>query len=65
MVYGESGLYAIEVKNWERVKPEDSRGPKAFAEDYPSCQRYLLYRGKDRLLLDGVLCIPVKNSCWR
>jgi predicted AAA+ superfamily ATPase len=61
VVYGESGLYAIEVKNSERVKPEDLRGLKAFAEDYPSCQRYLLYRGKDRLLVDGVLCMPCEE----
>jgi hypothetical protein len=31
---------------------------RAFREDYPSSQRILLYRGKDRLLRDGILCLP-------
>jgi predicted AAA+ superfamily ATPase len=61
VVYGESGLYAIEVKNSHRVRPEELRGLKAFGEDYPQAQRYLLYRGKDRLLQDGILCMPVEE----
>jgi hypothetical protein len=31
---------------------------KAFAEDYPQSQRYFIYRGEERLLIDGVLCLP-------
>jgi uncharacterized protein len=61
IVYGESGLYAVEVKNSQNVRLEDLRGLKSFAEDYPKAQRYLLYRGKDRLLQDGVLCIPCEE----
>jgi predicted AAA+ superfamily ATPase len=58
VIYGESGLYAIEVKNSHRVRAEDLRALKAFVEDYPQSRRYLLYRGHERLLLDGVLCMP-------
>ena len=61
IVYGESGLYAMEVKNTRQVRPEDLRGLKAFAEDYPQSQRYLLYRGKERLKRDGILCIPCED----
>jgi uncharacterized protein len=58
VVYGESGLYAVEVKNSRSIRPEDLRGLKAFAEDYPESRRYLLYRGKERLQREGILCMP-------
>jgi predicted AAA+ superfamily ATPase len=46
IVYGESGLYAIEVKNTRQIRPEDLRGLKGFAEDYPQSKRYLLTEAK-------------------
>jgi predicted AAA+ superfamily ATPase len=58
VVYGDSGIFAIEVKNSARIRPEDLRALRAFGEDYPSSQRILLYRGRDRLLRDGILCLP-------
>jgi uncharacterized protein len=61
VVYGESGLFGIEVKSSRKVRPEDLRGLKAFGEDYPQARRYLLYRGQDRLLHDGVLCMPCEE----
>jgi len=61
VVYGESGLYAIEVKNARQVRPEDLRGLKGFGEDYPQSRRYLLYRGKERLKRDDVLCMPCEE----
>lgn len=61
VIYGESGLYALEVKNTDRVRPEDLRGLKSFGEDYPESRRYFLYRGDKRLLLGGVLAMPVTD----
>ncbi len=61
VVYGESGLYAVEVKNTRQVGPDDLRALKAFGEDYPQSRRFLLYRGKDRLKHDGVLCLPCEE----
>jgi predicted AAA+ superfamily ATPase len=61
VVYGESGLYAIEVKNSRSVAGESLRGLKTFVEDYPQCRPYLLYRGRDRLVRDGVLCVPCEE----
>jgi len=58
VVYGEFGFYALEVKNSGQVRPEDLRGLKSFAEDYPQSRRYLIYRGRERLLRDDVLCLP-------
>ena len=65
IVYGESGLHAVEVKNSRKVRPEDLRGLKAFAEDYPQSTRYLLYRGKERLMRDGILCMPCEDFLRR
>lgn len=61
VVYGESALYAIEVKNSGQVRSEDLSALKSFAQDYPESRRYLLYRGKERLLRDGVLCLPCEE----
>lgn len=58
VVYGDSGLSAIEVKNAARIRPEDLRALRSFGDDYPTSQRILLYRGKERLQRDGILCLP-------
>ena len=61
VIYGESGLYAIEVKNTQKVRPEDLSALKSFAEDYPESKRFLLYRGGEMLLRDGIQCIPCEE----
>ena len=61
VVYGETGFHALEVKNTVRVRPEDLRGLKKFGEDFPESRRWLLYRGRERLLIDDVLCIPCEE----
>lgn len=59
IMYGAGGLWAFEVKNAGRIRPEDLRGLKAFAEDYPEAEPFLLYRGTERLSIDGIRCLPV------
>jgi predicted AAA+ superfamily ATPase len=61
VVYGETGFHALEVKNSVRVRPEDLRGLKKFGEDFPESRRWLLYRGKERLLIDDILCLPCEE----
>jgi predicted AAA+ superfamily ATPase len=61
IIYGELGFWAIEVKNAARLRPEDLRGLKSFAVDYPECKAILLYRGQERLKIDNLLCIPVAD----
>lgn len=61
VLYGENLFQAIEVKNTARVRPQDLRGLRSFGEDYPEAGLTLLYRGKDRVLRDGVLCLPVQD----
>lgn len=58
VIYGETGLYAVEVKNTQKVRPEDLSALKSFAQDYPESQRFLLYRGQETLLKDGIQCMP-------
>ena len=54
-------MFALEVKNSNRIRPEDLRGLRAFGEDYPQARRYFLYRGDERMLIDGVLCVPCEQ----
>ena len=61
IVYGPQGLWAIEVKNHDRVFPKDLKGLRAFCEDYPEATPLLLYRGKYRILQNGVMCIPCEE----
>ncbi len=61
VVYGVTGFHALEVKNSVRVRPEDLRGLKKFGEDFPESRRWLLYRGRERLLIDDVLCLPCEE----
>jgi len=58
VVYGSEAFAAIEVKNAARIRPQDLRSLRSFKHDYPQSKAYLIYRGKDRLLKDGILCMP-------
>lgn len=59
VVYGPDGFWAIEVKNSDRVRPEDLRGLRAFRQDYAEGRALLLYRGVDRLKKGDIWCLPV------
>ena len=59
VVYGDSGIQAFEVKNARAVQRRDLAPLRAFREDYPEAETAILYRGRERLRIDGVHCIPV------
>ena len=61
IIYGPKGFYAIEVKNSRKINAKDLNPLKNFKKDYPESKRYFLYRGKERLLKDGVLCMPCEK----
>jgi len=61
VLYGAAGLWAVEVKNAGRVRPEDVRGLEAFAADYPQARCLLVYRGRETLKGGKVLCAPVEK----
>ena len=52
---------AIEVKNAAKVKSSDLAGLKAFRQDYPECRTVLLYRGRQQMVVDGILTVPVER----
>jgi predicted AAA+ superfamily ATPase len=65
VVYGELGLQAFEVKNTGRVHSADLRALRAFRDDYPEAETALLYRGRERLRIDDVWCLPVEDFLRR
>ncbi len=58
VVYGSEGLWGVEVKNTRKIHPADLRGLRSFKEEYPDSKRLFLYRGRDRLMKEGILCLP-------
>jgi len=58
VLYGPDGFWAIEVKNSARLNSRTLRPLRSFLEDYPECSAFFLYRGTERLLRHGVLCVP-------
>ena len=65
VVYGEPGLQAFEVQNASRVHASDLRPLRTFREDYPEADAALLYRGRERLRIDGIWCLPVEDVLRR
>ncbi len=61
VVHGPGTFAAIEVMNSRSVRPEDLRSLRSFRDDYPEARRLLLYRGRDRLVRDGVLVLPCEE----
>lgn len=65
ILYGESGLYAFEVKNSDKIRPADLKGLREFGKDYPVSKRIFLYRGAERLIKNGILCLPCDDFLAR
>jgi uncharacterized protein len=61
ILYGENHFRAIEVKNSKQIHPKSLKSLKAFITDYPEAGGMLLYRGTERLLIDGIACWPVED----
>lgn len=58
VVYGAETFVAIEVKHTAEIRPADLRGLKTFGEDYPEASLRFLYRGREKLQIDRVRCLP-------
>jgi predicted AAA+ superfamily ATPase len=61
ILYGPRIFWAIEVKNTARIRPDDLTSLKAFKDEYPQSEAYLLYRGRERLKKDGILCLSCEE----
>ncbi len=58
ILYGEEGIFAIEVKNNNRVRSNDLKALTTFQNDYPQCKTLLLYRGTEKLIINNIRCYP-------
>ena len=61
VLYGDNGLHAFEVKNTGRVDSADLRALRAFRQDYAEVEAAVLYRGRERLKVGGIWCLPVDD----
>jgi predicted AAA+ superfamily ATPase len=58
VLYGKETFCAIETKNTAKIHPKVLKKLVAFKEDYPEAEVCLLYRGKERLKIRNILCLP-------
>ena len=65
IVYGPNVFWAIEVKNSANVSSSDLRALKAFGSEYLEAKKFLLYRGREKLLRDGILIEPCEEFLLR
>ncbi len=61
VLYGENHFYAMEVKNATQIYPKSLKSLKVFLNDYPEASAVLLYRGTEKLVIDGITCWPVDD----
>jgi predicted AAA+ superfamily ATPase len=61
IIYGKDYFLAIEVKNNSHISSKDIKGLKAFKKDYPECRPILLFRGKEKIIHQGIECIPIEE----
>ena len=61
VVYGEGGFQAFEVKNARQIHGSDLRHLKTFRQDYPEADGVLLHRGRERMRIDDIWCLPVDD----
>jgi len=61
VIYGADDFTAIEVKNSRTVHPKDLNGLLSFRQDYPQSKLLFLYRGKERLKIKDVFCLPCEE----
>jgi uncharacterized protein len=59
VLYGEHHFHALEVKNTKQIHPRSLTSLKTFLSDYPEADAMLLYRGAEKLMVDGIPCWPV------
>ena len=65
VLYGTAGLWGFDVMNAHRVRPADLRGLTSFGDEYPEARRVILYRGEERIVKRGILCVPVDSFLRR
>ncbi len=62
VLYGERGLFAIEVKRASRLRDGDLDTLRLFRADYPMARAMLLYGGSREYEVDGVAVVPLASA---
>ncbi len=60
IVYGETGLWAFEIKHNRTITSKMLNGLKEFKNDYPMAKCYLLYLGQETLYFDDIVVYPME-----
>ncbi|MBN8536393.1 MAG: ATP-binding protein [Deltaproteobacteria bacterium] len=62
ILYGEDGLFAIEVKRNHRIQPEDLKGLALVHLDYPKAKLFLIYSGnEERVINESIHAVPIQK----
>lgn len=61
VVYGPKGFWAFEVKRGQSIHSKDVKPLTIFKQEYPEATCFLLYTGKIKQKVNGILCIPVEE----
>lgn len=65
VVYGQDTFVAVEVKSAKQLFSQDVRPMQSFLTDYPQAKGCVLYCGRERLRIGGVLCLPCHEFLQR
>ena len=61
IIYGETGLWAFEIKHTQHITPHMLHGLNEFKSDYPMAQGYILYLGHETLYLaNEIIAYPME-----
>lgn len=61
VLYGEKGLFAFEFKYGKKISKQDLKGLKAFYQEYPTAQCYLLYMGDHTEYVGNITIAPYEK----
>jgi hypothetical protein len=59
--FGLTPLLPYSGEKCTTIHPQDLRTLRSFGDDYPEAERFLVYRGKERLKRDGVIIQPAEE----
>lgn len=62
ILYGESGLIAVEVKRAAKIRTKELKGLKAFARDYPQASLYMFYGGDKKMFIENITLLPIEKA---